>query len=76
MIVAMDLNASPLPEDDEETFEEYNAKDYSAQDYSAQEYSAPQEHVESGVDILRRVLFFVFSSLFGLNLCSWSSWSR
>ncbi|PRQ43021.1 putative mRNA (guanine-N(7)-)-methyltransferase [Rosa chinensis] len=54
MIVAMDLNASPLPEDDEETFEEYNAKDYSAQDYSAQEYSAPQEHVESGVDILRR----------------------
>ncbi|KAL6146139.1 hypothetical protein ACLB2K_056822 [Fragaria x ananassa] len=54
MIAAMDLNASPLPEEDEETYDEYNAQEYSGQEYSAQVYSAPQEHVESGVDILRR----------------------
>ncbi len=60
----MDLNASPLPEEDEETYDEYNAQEYSGQEYSAQVYSAPQEHVESGVDILRRVLFsFLFGSL-------------
>lgn len=65
MTAAMDLNASPLPEDDEETFE----------GYSAPEYSAPQEHVESAVDIARRVLLFFFFSSDSLNPCSWSFWS-
>lgn len=44
----MDLNASPVPEDDEETFERH-----------IEEYSAPEERVESAVDIARRV-FFLF----------------
>ncbi|KAF3448984.1 hypothetical protein FNV43_RR09708 [Rhamnella rubrinervis] len=42
MIVAMDLNASPIPEEDEETFEGH------------EEYSAPEERIESGADIARR----------------------
>lgn len=48
MIVAMDLNASPIPEEDEETFEG-----------NIEEYSAPEERVESGADIARRV-FLLF----------------
>ncbi|PON36910.1 mRNA capping enzyme, bifunctional [Parasponia andersonii] len=39
----MDLNASPIPEDDEETFERHVG-----------EYGAPEERVESAVDIARR----------------------
>ncbi|PON63714.1 Atypical dual specificity phosphatase, subfamily A [Trema orientale] len=39
----MDLNASPIPEDDEETFERH-----------VEEYGAPEERVESAVDIARR----------------------
>lgn len=48
MIVSMDLNASPVPEEDEDTFEQ-----------RVEEYSAPEERVESAVDIARRVLFFL-----------------
>lgn len=46
MIVAMDLNVSPVPEEDEETFDRH-----------IEEYSAPEheERVESAVDIARRV---------------------
>nr|XP_048319857.1 mRNA-capping enzyme isoform X2 [Ziziphus jujuba var. spinosa] len=43
MIVAMDLNASPVPEEDDETFEGH-----------IEEYSAPEERVETAVDIARR----------------------
>ncbi|XWS67192.1 hypothetical protein CRYUN_Cryun05aG0266600 [Craigia yunnanensis] len=43
MIASMDLNASPLPEDDEETYERHR-----------EHYSASEEHVESGVEISRR----------------------
>ncbi|XP_024027932.1 mRNA-capping enzyme isoform X1 [Morus notabilis] len=45
MIVAMDLNVSPVPEEDEETFDRH-----------IEEYSAPEheERVESAVDIARR----------------------
>lgn len=44
----MDLNASPVPEEDEETFERH-----------IEEYGAPEteERVESAVDIARRVPF-------------------
>lgn len=63
MIGAMDLNASPLPEEDEDTFEGH-----------IEEYAA-QERVESGAEILRRVLlsfsfiylFFLFNILFILS---------
>ncbi|TYH89595.1 hypothetical protein ES332_D01G273900v1 [Gossypium tomentosum] len=43
MIVGMDLNASPLPEDDEDPYETH-----------IEQYSAPEEHVESAVEISRR----------------------
>ncbi|KAA3464851.1 mRNA-capping enzyme [Gossypium australe] len=43
MIVGMDLNASPLPEDDEDPYEAH-----------IEHYSAPEEHVESAVEISRR----------------------
>ncbi|XP_022966528.1 mRNA-capping enzyme isoform X1 [Cucurbita maxima] len=43
MIVSMDLNASPVPEEDEETFERHE-----------EVYSAPEEHIESGASIARR----------------------
>ncbi|XP_039044167.1 mRNA-capping enzyme-like isoform X2 [Hibiscus syriacus] len=43
MIASMDLNASPVPEDDEETYESH-----------IERYSALEEHVESGVEISRR----------------------
>ncbi|MBA0677490.1 hypothetical protein Goari_018896 [Gossypium aridum] len=43
MIVGMDLNASPLPEDDEDPYETH-----------IEHYSAPEEHVESAVEISRR----------------------
>ncbi|CAL0329569.1 unnamed protein product [Lupinus luteus] len=44
MIVAMDLNASPVPEEEEDIFE----------GHTVEEYSATEERVESGVDIARR----------------------
>jgi len=46
MIVAVDLNASPVPEDDE--------NDFGGQ---VEEYHAPEERVETAVDIARRVPF-------------------
>lgn len=55
MIVAMDLNASPVPEEDEDTFEER---------LHVEEFTAPEERIESGADIARRVpfpLLFFFS---------------
>ncbi|KAM0991414.1 hypothetical protein ACFX13_009968 [Malus domestica] len=42
MIAVMDLNASPVPEEDEDAFENHI------------EYIAPEERIESGVDIARR----------------------
>ncbi|KAL2337851.1 hypothetical protein Fmac_012297 [Flemingia macrophylla] len=45
MIVAMDLNASPVPEEDEDIFDEK---------IHVQEYHAPEERVETGADIQRR----------------------
>lgn len=49
-IVAMDLNASPVPEEDEDTFEQHIEED-----------SAPEERIESAVAIARRVLLFSLS---------------
>lgn len=49
MIVAMDLNASPIPEEDDETF-----------DGHTEEYNAPEERVETGADIARRVFLLLF----------------
>ncbi|XP_057983711.1 uncharacterized protein LOC131168363 [Malania oleifera] len=43
MIATMDLNASPLPEDDEETFERH-----------LEEVTAPEDHAETAVEISRR----------------------
>ncbi|KAE8692424.1 MRNA capping enzyme family protein isoform 3 [Hibiscus syriacus] len=43
MFASMDLNASPLPEDDEDAYDRH-----------VEQYSAPEEHVESAVEILRR----------------------
>lgn len=51
MIVAMDLNASPVPEEDEDIFEE--------EPIHVQQYAAPEERIESGADIARRVLFII-----------------
>lgn len=48
MIVSMDLNASPVPEEDEETFERHE-----------EVYSAPEEHIETAVSIARRVCVFL-----------------
>ncbi|CAL5210801.1 unnamed protein product [Lathyrus oleraceus] len=46
MIVAMDLNASPVPEEeDEDVYEEK---------IHVQEYTAPDDHIESGAAIARR----------------------
>ncbi|CAN1142386.1 mRNA-capping enzyme [Linum perenne] len=43
MVVAMDLNASPLPEDEEDIFERH-----------VEEYSAHEERVETSVQLARR----------------------
>ncbi|WVZ16817.1 hypothetical protein V8G54_009799 [Vigna mungo] len=45
MIVAMDLNASPVPEEDEDIFEEK---------IHVEEFHAPEERPETGADIARR----------------------
>ena len=45
MVVTMDLNVSPGPEDTEDIFEG-----------STEEYSAPQERFESAAEIARRVI--------------------
>lgn len=51
MIVAMDLNASPVPEEDEDTFEER---------IHVEEFNAPEERIETGADIARRVPVHLF----------------
>ncbi|CAL1378872.1 unnamed protein product [Linum trigynum] len=43
MVVAMDLNASPLPEDEEDNFENH-----------VEQYIAPDERIESGAELARR----------------------
>lgn len=48
----MDLNASPVPEEEDEDI--YEEKIH------VQEYTAPDDHIESGAAIARRVLFLVF----------------
>ena len=48
MIVYMDLNASPVPEEDEETFDRHEVA-----------YSAPEDHIETGASIARRVCAFL-----------------
>lgn len=49
MTAAMDLNASPVPEEDEDPFEGH-----------VEDFTAPEERVETAVDIARRVPFFYF----------------
>lgn len=49
----MDLNAVPLPDDDDDTFERH-LEDYRASGKHI-EHVNHAEHVESAVDILRRV---------------------
>lgn len=49
MFVTMDLNASPQPEDDEETFERHLEEAY-----TEPEYTATEERIESAVEIQRR----------------------
>lgn len=55
MIGNMDLNASPLPEDDEDTFEPHFEEDNAPAKHI--QHISQVEHVESSVDILHRVLF-------------------
>lgn len=51
MVVTMDLNASPVPEEDDENFEGH-----------IEEYSAPEERFETAVETARRVfLNFIFA---------------
>jgi hypothetical protein len=61
MMISMDLNASPVPEEDDDPFEgqveEYNAP-------RKEEYIAPKEHIESGADIARRVSLHLYSYVF------------
>ena len=47
----MDLNVVPLPDDEDDTFEQH-FEDYRA---SGKQHLNHAEHVESAVDILRRV---------------------
>ncbi|CAJ2670676.1 unnamed protein product [Trifolium pratense] len=59
MMFSMDLNASPVPEEDEDPFEgqveEYNAPPKEVYIAPPKEvYIAPEEHIESGADIARR----------------------
>jgi len=60
MIVSMDLNASPVPEEDEDIFEEK---------IHVEEFHEPEERIETGADIARRVPF-IFFCLFYPSLAS------
>lgn len=51
MVVCLDLNASPVPEEEEDAFEGHVEK-----------HDAPEERVETTVDIARQVPFY-FSSI-------------
>lgn len=54
MIASMDLNASPQPEEDEDPFEP------PFEEETAQEHKVGHvEHIESGVEIARRVFHFL-----------------
>ncbi|XP_071721832.1 uncharacterized protein [Rutidosis leptorrhynchoides] len=48
MLVAMDLNASPLPEEDEDNYQGQ------VEDYTEPDYSPPEDRVESSVETSRR----------------------
>lgn len=62
MIVAVDLNASPVPEDDEDDFGR-----------QVEEYRTPEERVESAVDIAHQVSSPLFLCIFfDLIMSSWS----
>lgn len=66
MVVTMDLNVSPVPEDDEENFEEH-----------IEEFSAPEERFETGVETARRVfLNFAFwcPEQFAVEECALLAW--
>lgn len=56
----MDLNASPVPEEDEDTFERH-----------IEEYTQPEERIETAVDIARRVPFPLFFDCFPSPLLSY-----
>lgn len=64
MIGIMDLNAPPLPEDDDDTFEQH-FEGYSASE-KHNEHVNHAEHVESAVDILRRVHYSLLPESFWL----------
>jgi len=62
MIVAVDLNASPVPEDDEDDFGR-----------QVEEYRTPEERVESAVDIAHQVSSPLFLCIFfDFIMSSWS----
>lgn len=66
MIGIMDLNVLPQPEEDDETFEQH-FEEYNAPERHT-EHKHHVEHVESAVDIARRVLH----SIFYIELCAFS----
>lgn len=49
MVVSMDLNVSPLPEDEEESFDAHR-----------QDYNGPVERHETAVEIAHRVSLFLY----------------
>lgn len=61
MVVCLDLNASPVPEEDEDAFEG-----------QVEKHNAPEERVETAVDIERRVPFPLLFFFFHL-IMSWLS---
>lgn len=48
MVASMDLNVSPVPEDEEDSFEKH-----------VEEFSAPEDRFESAVETARRVLLIL-----------------
>lgn len=60
MTISLDLNASPVPEEDEEPFEG-QVEEY---DVPEEKYNAAEEHIESGADLARRVTFPLYSYVF------------
>ena len=63
MIASMDLNASPQPEEDEETIE-LHYEDDSAPEHNVRHV----EHIESAVEISRRVLHLSFDVIYAVRL--------
>lgn len=59
MVAGMDLNVSPQPEEDDETFEQqFEEEEYRIPETKHRHRSDHVDHVESAVDILRRVIDF------------------